>query len=222
MRISIVVPVLNEAEGIAHTLDTLAPLRQRGHEIVVVDGGSTDLTVSVALGKADLVLVGNKGRAKQMNLGAAHSNGDVLLFLHADTHLPANADALIEQALVDSVWGRFDVRIDGESRMLPLVAALMNARSRLTGVVTGDQAIFIQRGVFQAINGFSELPLMEDIELSNRLRRMFRPSCIAARATTSGRRWDRRGAWKTIFLMWRLRWRYWRGQNAEDLARAYL
>jgi rSAM/selenodomain-associated transferase 2 len=220
--LSIVMPVLDEAAGIEATLAALAPLRARGAEVIVVDGGSADDTVRRAAPLADRVLAGPRGRARQMNAGAALARADLLLFLHADTVLPAVADAHVRAALQQgATWGRFDVRIDGRHPMLRVVAALMNTRSRLTGIATGDQAIFVRRDVFHRLGGFPEQPLMEDVELSSRLRRIAAPHCIAARVVTSGRRWETRGVWRTIFLMWRLRWRYWRGEPAAQLARAY-
>ncbi len=215
-------PVLNEAAGIGATLTALAPLRARGAEVIVVDGGSSDGTPARCQGLADQVLAGPRGRALQMNHGAAAARAAVLLFLHADTRLPADADTQVAAALATgAAWGRFDVRIEGRSRWLPVVAALMNWRSRLTGIATGDQALFMRRDSFDRAGGFPAQPLMEDIEISRRLRALSRPACLRARAVTSGRRWDERGAWRTIVLMWRLRWAYWRGARAEDLARLY-
>jgi len=219
-RLSIVVPVLNEAAQIGAALAALAPLRARGHEVIVVDGGSSDGTA--ALCRADAVLHSARGRARQMNAGAAQAQGEVLLFLHADTTLPAAADAAVLRAVqAGAVWGRFDVHIDGRPAMLRVVAALMNLRSRLTGIATGDQAIFVRRALFEQVGGYAEMPLMEDIELSRRLRAIGPPACLSERVTTSGRRWENRGVWRTIVLMWRLRWRYWRGESAEVLAQAY-
>jgi len=220
--LSIVMPVLNEAGHLDATLEALAPLQQHGVELIVVDGGSDDDTLDKARRYATTVCVSPRGRARQMNTGAAEAHGDVLLFLHADTQLPPDADRLVAQAIArGAVWGRFDVTIQGQSALLPVVAALMNIRSRWTGIATGDQALFVQRDVFQHLGGFPDQPLMEDIELSRRLCRLSRPACLRPKVTTSGRRWDTRGAWPTIFLMWRLRWRYWRGESAEELARQY-
>ena len=221
-RLSIVMPVLDEAAGIQATLQALAPLRARGHEVIVVDGGSTDGTPALAAGAADLLIAGPRGRAKQMNAGAARASGAVLLFLHADTLLPQGADLRLQQALEGGRrWGRFDVRISGRSRWLAVIAALMNLRSRLSGIATGDQAIFVEHALFEQLGGYAELPLMEDIELSRRLRATGRPACLRERVLTSGRRWEAHGLWRTVFLMWRLRWRYWRGEAPETLARAY-
>jgi rSAM/selenodomain-associated transferase 2 len=220
--LSIIVPVLNEAAGIAATLVVLAPLRSRGAEVIVCDGGSRDGTLARAQPLADRVLAAPPGRARQMNAGAAVARAPVLLFLHADTALPDDADRLVLQAIADGAsWGRFDVRITGRPFMLRVVAALMNVRSRWTGIATGDQAIFIRRDVFTQVGGFPDQPLMEDVELCRRLRRTAPPACLRARVTTSGRRWETRGVWRTIFLMWRLRWQYWRGAPADLLAKAY-
>ena len=221
-RLSVVMPALNEAVGIGQTLQCLAAGRARGVEVIVVDGGSCDGTADRAAAGADRVLAGPRGRARQMNAGAAVARGQVLLFLHADTQLPAQADLHIEQALsAGRVWGRFDVHIEGHSPMLRVVAALMNWRSRASGIATGDQAIFVRADVFRQLGGYADQPLMEDIELSRRLRAVSRPACLRQQALTSGRRWESRGVWRTIFLMWRLRWRYWRGESPETLAQAY-
>ena len=221
MRLSVIVPALDEAEGIAATLQTLAPLRADGHEVIVVDGGSTDATASIATGFADRVIQAPRGRARQMNAGAAIARGEALLFLHADTRLPEDALPLVLDALVRRGWGRFDVKIEGCSPWLAVVAFFMNWRSRLTGIATGDQAIFVRREVFGAAGGFPEIPLMEDVELSARLRKISAPACIGARAVTSGRRWERRGVLRTVLLMWRLRLAYFFGARPEDLARRY-
>ena len=220
-RISIVIPVLNEASRIVATLTALAPLRAQGAELIVVDGGSSDGTAALCKGLADAVLSAPRGRALQMNAAARAASGAVLLFLHADTTLPDDALTQIAQAVQTQPWGRFDVRIAGRSPMLPVVAALMNTRSRLTGIATGDQALFVRRDAFDAVGGFPAQPLMEDIELCKRLRRLGQPACLRAKVVTSGRRWDSRGAWRTIGLMWRLRLLYWLGVPAERLAAAY-
>ncbi|MGZ8259010.1 MAG: TIGR04283 family arsenosugar biosynthesis glycosyltransferase [Caldimonas sp.] len=222
MRLSVIVPVFDEAAGIAALLESLAPLRRQGEEVIVVDGGSSDATASLARPLADAVIDAPRGRARQMNAGAARARGDVLLFLHADTRLPPDgAGAVLDAVGRGASWGRFDVRIAGRSPTLRLVAALMNARSRLTGIATGDQAMFVRRDVFDRVGGFPDQPLMEDIELSRRLCGRARPACLRERVVTSGRRWESRGVWRTIVLMWRLRWRYWRGAPADELARAY-
>jgi rSAM/selenodomain-associated transferase 2 len=223
--LSIVIPTLNEAAGLEATLQALQPLRLRGVELVLADGGSSDSTPTLAQPWVDAVVDAPRGRALQMNAGAARARADVLLFLHADTRLPPLADVLVLQAVQRSdkgaCWGRFDVRIEGRPWMLRVVAVLMNLRSRASGIATGDQAIFITREAFERVGGFPEQVLMEDIEISRRLKRLGRPACLRARVCTSGRRWEQRGVWRTIVLMWRLRWRYWRGESPARLAEAY-
>jgi rSAM/selenodomain-associated transferase 2 len=222
MTVSIIVPVLDEAADIEATLTALAPYRTRGCELIVVDGGSRDGTIALANPLSDRVLTAPRGRAAQMNAGAAAARGDVLLFLHADTKLPANADALICDGLAQSgrIWGRFDVRFD-QGGVMPLIAIMMNLRSRLTCVATGDQAIFVTRAAFNAVGGFPVQPLMEDIAFSSRIRRVGCPEYIRARVTTSARRWQTQGILRTIFLMWRLRLAYFLGADPVHLARQY-
>jgi rSAM/selenodomain-associated transferase 2 len=221
--LSIIVPVLNEEAGITAALEALADLRRFGHEVIVVDGGSNDRTVELARLLADLVVTAPRGRASQMNAGAARASGDTLVFLHADTRLPQSADCTVVDGLRRSgrVWGRFDVTIDGSHPMLRLVAAMMNLRSRATGIATGDQAIFVTRVAFAECGRYPDIPLMEDIALSRRLKRTGRPLCLTARVTTSGRRWEQRGVFRTILLMWRLRLAYFLGAEPHVLARRY-
>ena len=227
-HISIIIPTLDEADGIDRTLQSLAPLRARGVEVIV--GGSSDATTEVARPLASraaewsesdtrvrrghqecsrwpLASLASASRAAQMNAGATAASGDVLLFLHAGTVLPPDADAMITEGLRDATWqwGRFDVQIEGRSRWLPVVAFMMNWRSLATGIATGDQAMFVRREAFAVVGGFPDLPLMEDIVLSKRLKRLSRPLCLAAKATISGRRWDAHGALRTIVRTWRLR-----------------
>lgn len=223
IALSVVVPVLNEAAGIAAALRRLAPLRALGAEVIVVDGGSGDATRELARPHADQLLTAPRGRAAQMNAGAALAQGDVLLFLHADTLLPADVHQRVTEALRDAahVWGRFDVRIESRHRLLRVVATMMNLRSRITGVATGDQAIFVARHAFAQVAGFPPIALMEDIALSKRLRRLSSPACIDAPVVTSGRRWEARGVWRTIALMWGLRLAYVCGVAPATLARWY-
>ncbi len=222
-KLSIILPVLDEGEGIAATLDALANLRSLGTEVIVVDGGSRDATVQRARLRADHVIAAARGRALQMNAGAAKASGDVLLFLHADTRLPPDADHVVLNGLARSgrAWGRFDVRISGHHPLLAVVGWLMSVRSRLTGIATGDQAIFVRRDAFQAAGGFGPIPLMEDIEFSKRLKRISRPLCLAERVVTSGRRWEKNGVVPTILLMWCLRLAYFLGTDPKELARRY-
>jgi rSAM/selenodomain-associated transferase 2 len=223
LRLTIIVPVLNEATGIERALAELQAMRGRGARLIVVDGGSEDGTAALARAHADEVLSSERGRARQMNAGAARANdADVLLFLHADTRLPGDADALIARAHAQGArWGRFDVRIEGRSPWLAIVARLMNLRSRLTGICTGDQAIFFEKSLFDALRGYADVPLMEDVELARRARSLAAPAAIAVPVVTSGRRWERRGVRRTIWLMWSLRWRYWRGEDPAVLVRDY-
>jgi rSAM/selenodomain-associated transferase 2 len=220
-RLTIVIPVLNEAAIIAGALQALAQLRTRGAEVIVADGGSSDGTAELALPLADRVITAPQGRGAPMNAGAALGTGDMLLFLHADTTLPENADRLIAAALTQRPWGRFDIRIAGRHPLLVVIARMINWRSRLTGVATGDQAIFATREAFLAVGGFPDQPLMEDIAISRRLKRLCRPCCIAAPVVTSGRRWEQNGVIRTILLMWCLRLSYYFGVEPALLARHY-
>jgi len=219
--LSVIVPALNEAAQIGACLEALQPLRAAGHELIVVDGGSHDATADIARAAADRVLAAPRGRAAQMNAGARLARGAALLFLHADTRLPPRADVLVLEALARTAWGRFDVSIDSPRALLSLVAAMMNLRSRLTGIATGDQAIFVRRALFDAQGGYAPIPLMEDIELSRRLRRLGPPACLRARARSSARRWESRGVLRTILLMWRLRLAFWLGADPARLAERY-
>ncbi|MBV8752378.1 MAG: TIGR04283 family arsenosugar biosynthesis glycosyltransferase [Hyphomicrobiales bacterium] len=221
--LSIIIPVLDEAAGITEALAALEPFRARGAEVIVADGGSRDGTLEAARPFADVVITAPRGRGSQMNAGAAAAHGDVLLFLHADTRLPAGADRLVVDVLGGArrAWGRFDVTIAGSSPLLPVVAAMMNWRSRLTGIATGDQAMFMTRDAFARAGCFPDIPLMEDIVLSRRLKATGPPACLAARVTTSGRRWDRDGVVRTIFMMWRLRLAFFLGAEPARLARQY-
>jgi rSAM/selenodomain-associated transferase 2 len=223
VSLSIIIPALNEAGNIPALLDSLQPLRRRGAEIIVVDGGSTDATADLARDRADRVIAAPAGRARQMNAGARAAHGEILCFLHADSRLPEGADGLMIDGLARSrrSWGRFDVRIDGRHPLLHVIAWMMNWRSRLTGITTGDQGLFITRSLFEAAGHFPEIALMEDIALSRRLKRYGPPLCITHKLTTSGRRWERHGVWRTMLLMWRLRLAYWLGADPDRLALQY-
>ena len=221
MRLSIVVPVLNEEPAIRQALTALQALRARGHEVIVVDGGSLDSTTVAAAALADRVISAPRGRAEQMNLGAKAARGDALLFLHADTRLPDKADDLICAALSRRGWGRFNVRIDSTHPLLAVVGYMMNLRSRLNSIATGDQAIFVQRAVFHAVGGFPSIALMEDVALSDLLKRDGPPACLSDKVVTSARRWEQHGILSTIVLMWRLRLMYYLGADPSRLARIY-
>jgi rSAM/selenodomain-associated transferase 2 len=213
-----VVPVLNEAAGIRAALEALAPLRGQGHEVIVVDGGSDDGTADLARPLCDRVIVAPRGRALQMNAGAREAGGEVLVFLHADTALPPDAAEVVAQSMKHHVWGRFDVEIEGRHPMLKVVAWSMNLRSRLTGIATGDQAIFVRRDAFA---GFPGIPLMEDVAFSKAMKRRGSPACLRSRVRTSGRRWETRGVLRTVALMWRLRLAYALGADPVRLAEKY-
>jgi rSAM/selenodomain-associated transferase 2 len=222
-RLSIIVPTLNEADAIGATLAALQPLRARGCEVIVADGGSGDATVELAHAHADAVVVSEPGRARQQNAGAAAASGEILVFLHADTRLPADADRVVVDGLARTGrgWGRFDVRLTGRHSMLRLIERMMSIRSRLSGIATGDQAIFVSREAFVAVGGFPEIPLMEDVALSTALKRIGPPLCLRERVTTSSRRWEEHGVFRTMLLMWRLRLSYWLGADPARLAGRY-
>jgi rSAM/selenodomain-associated transferase 2 len=221
--LSIIIPTLNEEDIITNTLERLKVLREAGHEVIVADGRSFDNTYGLAAQFADSVLLAEEGRGWQMNAGAEYANNDILLFLHADTRLPDNADQLINQALQEDgkSWGRFDVKLSGKARLLRLVERMINWRSSFTGIATGDQAIFVKVSTFKQIDGFADIPLMEDLDLSRRLKRITRPVCIKTPVITSSRRWEQNGIIRTILLMWSLRLAYSLGVSPETLKKYY-
>lgn len=220
--ISIIIPVVNEATVIEKTLRPLQPMRERGVEIIVVDGGSSDQTRELSLPYIDRwVKSDSVGRALQMNRGAELARAEVLWFLHADTQVPEESDQTILQALQKQLWGRFNVRLSGDRMLLRLVEMMMNLRSCWSGIATGDQGIFLSRSLFLELGGFPEIPLMEDVAISRELRKRGRPLCIRQRVVTSSRRWEERGVIKTILLMWGLRFGYWAGVSPQRLARMY-
>jgi len=223
-RLSIIVPCLNEAQQIEASLLSLQTLRQRGHEIIVCDGGSTDNSQQLASPLCDIFLQADKGRALQMNAGAVQASGDVLCFLHADTHSPHNLDKHIFRALQQnqSVWGRFNVHLSGQQPAFRLIERLINLRSCISGVASGDQGIFVYRSVFNRLGGYKAIALMEDIELSKRLRKISKPACIRhATLITSSRRWEQHGILRTVLLMWKLRLKFFLGSNPQQLASEY-
>lgn len=221
--LSVIVPVLNEAENIARTLGALSAARADGCEVIVVDGGSEDGSAQIAAGRCDRVVHSARGRAVQMNAGARLARAPVLLFLHADTRLPEGAHRRVLAVLAEcgAPWGRFDVAFEPAPAPLRLIALMMNLRSRYTGIATGDQAIFVRREAFEALGGYARIALMEDIELSRRLRKIAWPICLHERVVTSSRRWLRGGPWRTVALMWRLRLAYFLGADPAVLARRY-
>lgn len=220
--LSVIIPALNEADHIVPLLDALSPLRARGVEVILVDGGSRDATRELAEGRVDRLLHRGRGRARQLNAGAAVARGEVLWFLHADTRIPEDAEEHLRAALGRRAWGRFDVRLSGAHPLLRVVERAMNLRSCLTGIATGDQGIFLRREDFHALGGFPAIELMEDIALSKRLKRTLgRPACVRIPLITSSRRWERRGILRTIVLMWWLRLAYALGVKPARLARWY-
>jgi rSAM/selenodomain-associated transferase 2 len=221
MRISVIIPVLNEEKNIRTTIAALAPLDPA--EIIVVDGRSTDRTREICESLGIVVIASERDRARQMNHGARHTTGDVLLFLHADTRLPEAALEDIRSALDEPgcVGGRFDVELAGDHWMLKVIGAMISYRSRITKVATGDQAIFVRRTIFEAIGGFPDLPLMEDIAFCRVLKQMGDVACLRSRVRTSARRWETEGVWRTILRMWTLKLLYLAGVSPIRLKRYY-
>jgi len=223
MRLSIVIPALNEADHIVATLAPLQAMRTRGAEIILVDGGSIDQTRQAAGPLVDRVIDSDKGRARQMNAGANVATGDILLFLHADSKAPADADQLIRAGLQSTSrsWGRFDISIEGRHFFLPVIGWFMNQRSRLTGIATGDQGLFMTREAYSTAGGFANIPLMEDVAMCAALKKSGPPVCLKQKIETSGRRWEKHGVWRTILLMWRIRLAYFLGADPAELQHAY-
>jgi len=221
MFVSIIIPVLNEETSIKELLQQLQGYRAQGHEVIVVDGGSVDQTVSISSGLSDKIIKSESGRAVQMNSGALQSKNAVLWFLHADTLIPEKAVENIQVALNKSDWGRFNIKLSGTNSLFRLIEFMMNLRSSFTGVATGDQGIFIKKTLFKSVKGFSNIPLMEDIDLSKKLIKISKPACIKNTLITSSRRWEQKGILSTVLLMWRLRFLYWLGVSANKLAVKY-
>ena len=221
MSVSIIIPVLNEEQSICATLERLQVFRQQGCEVIVVDAGSVDNTDVIAAALSDQLITSGKGRALQMNLGASHAQHDILWFLHADTLVPENAIDIIETSLTDRGWGRFNVKLSGAHGMFRIIELMMNIRSCITAIATGDQGIFVKHTLFSRLGGYPEIPLMEDIALSKKLKQVSRPVCIKDNLVTSSRRWEEKGIMKTVLLMWKLRFLYFIGVSADDLARQY-
>lgn len=221
LKLSIIIPVLNEEASLSRLSSHLQSIRNQGHEVVIVDGGSRDNTLALAYELADFVIVSKAGRAIQMNNGAAIASGDVFVFLHADTFLPDNAAQLICVAMNDNHWGRFNVRLSSKRFVFRIIEHFINLRSCLTSIVTGDQAMFIERSLFETIGGFPEIALMEDVEISRRLKKTAQPVCIKEKATTSSRRWESKGVVATVLLMWKLRLYYFFGMSPDKLQRLY-
>lgn len=233
LKLSIIIPLLNEADNLPQLIAHITRLQPAPQQVILVDGGSMDGSVTVAnnLLKELLetvqsaidwqVVESAAGRARQMNAGAKLATGDVLLFLHADTQLPMDAINEVQQAMIQYDWGRFDVRLDSPHPLLKIVGIMINKRSRLVSIATGDQAIFIKKSTFERLGGYPNQPLMEDIELCKRLKNIARPACLHSKVTTSARRWQQHGNFRTIFLMWHLRFDYWRGVAPNVLKQRY-
>jgi rSAM/selenodomain-associated transferase 2 len=222
-KISIIIPSLNEEKCISETLASLQQARIAGHEVILSDGGSIDHTIDIAQPLVDVVVTAQAGRALQMNHGAAQASGDILWFIHADSIVPLDADTYIIDSFTysDNVWGRFDIRLSGAQRIFRLIEFMINLRSRITGIATGDQGIFMLRYAFDQVGGFAEIPLMEDIAISNKLKRIKAPVYINKKITTSSRRWEQNGIIKTILLMWWLRLAFYFGISPRHLAKIY-
>lgn len=221
-RVSIIIPVVNEAAVIRPTLERLQSLREQGHELIIVDGGSSDETLALAEPLSDRVVHSEQGRSLQMNQGAELAQGEVLWFLHADTLIARDSLSLLCHSLSSGYeWGRFNVYLSGQHWSLRVIERMMNLRSCLTGIATGDQGLFMTRRIFIEVDGFPLIPLMEDIEISRRLKKLGRPACIRQAIITSSRRWEQNGIFRTVLLMWRLRLLYWLGVPAERLKRHY-
>jgi rSAM/selenodomain-associated transferase 2 len=221
LKLSIIIPVLNEEASLSRLSSHLQSIRNQGHEVVIVDGGSRDNTLALAYELADFVIVSKAGRAIQMNNGAAIASGDVFVFLHVDTFLPDNAAQTICLAMTQNHWGRFNIRLSSKRFVFRIIEYFINLRSCLTSIVTGDQAMFIERSLFEMVGGFPEIALMEDVEISRQLKKMARPICIKQKVTTSSRRWESRGVVATVLLMWKLRLYYFFGMSPDKLKRLY-
>lgn len=220
--LSVIIPARNEAQALPLLLADLAPLRAAGAELLLVDGGSSDASCELAVGRVDQLLSCPAGRARQMNAGAAVARGDYLWFVHADTRVSPQAVRCLLDALGERpLWGRFDVRLSGRGLMFRLIGSLISLRSRITGIASGDQGIFVARETFEILGGYADMPLMEDLQLCHRLKRLARPRCLGVPLSTSSRRWEQQGIWRTLLLMWRLRLAYYCGVSPEKLARQY-
>jgi rSAM/selenodomain-associated transferase 2 len=221
MSLSFIIPVYNEADSLVPLMTQISRLEHAGHEVIVVDGGSTDGSREQLGAVCQKIVSVGKGRARQMNAGVRQASADVMVFLHADTQLPEQADKLIESAIARRPWGRFDVSLSGHSHLLRIIESMMNLRSRLTGIATGDQCIFVRRDLFWQTGGYPDIPLMEDIAISKQLKKRARPACLKARVLTSSRRWQQQGVLRTVLLMWGLRLAYFFGISPQTLHRLY-
>ncbi|MFT5321306.1 MAG: rSAM/selenodomain-associated transferase 2 [Pseudohongiellaceae bacterium] len=222
-KITIIIPVLNDVDALKMLLPQLQACREQGHELLVIDGGSSDGSIPFSRNLVDRILMTGVGRGRQMNLGAENASHNILLFLHADSRISDQCLEELLAAMSESCnhWGRFDVQLDQPGFSYSVIAAMMNLRSRLSGVSTGDQGMFVRREIFHRVGGFQSISLMEDIALSKALRKHSRPVCLSSKLLTSARRWQQQGIVKTIFLMWSLRLAYFLGANPDKLAEIY-
>lgn len=221
-KYSVIIPTLNEADYVVPTLERLQAARARGHEVILVDGGSSDDTCGAASGMVDRVLECAPGRAGQMNHGAGNAHGDIFIFLHADTWLHNEFDGILdERGISERTWGHFGIRLSGSHIMFRCIERLMNLRVRLTGIVTGDHTIFTGRHLFRRMNGYADIPLMEDVELTRRLNKISPPVRIGQTVTSSSRRWEKHGIARTVLLSWTLRSCYALGFDPRDLVKQY-
>ncbi|VAW50105.1 hypothetical protein MNBD_GAMMA06-67 [hydrothermal vent metagenome] len=227
IKISIIIPVLNEEAILSHINEHLQSIKEQGHEVIIVDGGSTDNTLMMAQEITDRVVISKAGRALQMNNGAAIASGKILLFLHVDTFLPDNTIQIIldnyqkESYRRKNYWGRFDVRLSSSKYVYRLIEGFMNLRSCITSIATGDQAIFIEKNLFNKVGQFPEIVLMEDIAISRQLKKIAKPVCIKQKVVSSSRRWENNGVVATVLLMWKLRLYYFFGVSPKKLNQLY-
>ena len=221
-KYSVIIPTLNEVDYVVPTVERLQAARARGHEVILVDGGSSDDTCGVAADLVDQVLECTPGRAGQMNHGARNAHGDIFIFLHADTWLHSEFDRILdERGISEHTWGHFDVRLSGSHIMFRCIERHMNLRVRLTGIVTGDHTIFTGRHLFRQMDGYADIPLMEDVELTRRLNKISPPTRIRQTVTSSSRRWEKYGIARTVLLSWTLRSCYALGFDPRDLVKQY-
>jgi len=223
--LSIIIPTLNEEENIEALLQHVQSTAQtRDYEIIVVDGGSHDNTLSIAQSHCDDVLTAKSGRGTQLNAGVERSTGDVFLFLHADTQLPNHFDAMIFERIAKNPmkgWGFFSIKLSGQRLIFQVIAKLINVRSKFTSIATGDQCLFVTRNAFHQINGYKSIPLMEDVDFTKRLKKYGTPIFIKESVVTSSRRWEEKGVVRTILLMWWLRLLFFIGVSPEKLSGLY-
>ncbi len=221
MQFSFIIPTFNEAAELPQLVSELQRIHALGHEVIIVDGGSQDMTVEVLVREGYHVIGNPPGRAKQMNSGACEAKNDVLVFLHADTRLPVDAFSKMMQACQHNSWGRFDVAFTETGFLFKVIAAMMNFRSRITGVATGDQCIFVRKNIFEQVGRFPDISLMEDVALSKKLKKIASPACLDVCVITSARRWKQKGILRTIILMWYLRLAYFLGVAPNKLHQLY-